>query len=598
LLPILKEIESRGLQSHIQGIAYSADFPTAIDIQSEIESVENKSPYLTPVGSINGMTYLFRSVIAKSPNYIGFESNLFAARPASRLLVPFISSIDQAKELEQSLKDSKHEQAALIFEAMAQSTDKEIVYPILYMAAQQWALAENDAKALQRLEQSIRGGWSYRGQILADPAFSKLAMNRDFQRIAKRCEEKPFDYLSSRGFDARTFYSPNTLGSRDPKFGVSYMLSMVLAVTRDLGLTKSEAESNLKRSVGADFTFPTGSFIFTKTGDVRTLTREPNFAMAIQALTARGMDARIIEQDIPPSGEKCSGVMMGTPDFSWAKSGAELLPGSIADNLTSLGGAMTIPNQTKATEYLRFGSAASSGAVTEPYSIQNKFPHPMIHVHYVDGLTAAEAFYSSVTCPYQLLIVGDPLCQPFCKPPRFEIGKTSDAIADQRPLRLSLKVDTSDKSSEPEILQLHLNGIMRNQAPFDNQLQINFNDSEPGSHEIRLVALAAKPLELRFEQSLWITLGTAKEQLSIDGPSDWKLSEEKPLKINLSQRNNPSEVRVLHDMELVGTIPPGESSLVLSPNQLGYGPVRLQAVQSIDGVRSIHSKPIVVRLEP
>ena len=42
----------------------------------------------------------------------------------------------------------------------------------------------------------------------------------------------------------------------------------------------------------------------------------------------------------------------------------------------------------------------------------------MIQVHYARGCTLAEAFYQSVWSPYQLLIVGDPLCRPWADIPR------------------------------------------------------------------------------------------------------------------------------------------------------------------------------------
>ena len=60
-------------------------------------------------------------------------------------------------------------------------------------------------------------------------------------------------------------------------------------------------------------------------------------------------------------------------------------------------------------EFLRHGAAGSSGTVTEPYAIQAKFPTPFIQTVYAHGYTLGEAFYQSVSGPYQLLIVGDAL---------------------------------------------------------------------------------------------------------------------------------------------------------------------------------------------
>ena len=598
LNPVLKEIESRGLAAHIQGIAYSADFPTAITIGSDVDGVPNKSPYLTPVGSINGLTFLFRFVLAKNPAYISFESNLYAARPIRSLLRPLVTA-EQEKQLAILLEQAKHEEAATLLDSLCESLDKELRFPMHYLAAQQWALAGDTTKAIRRIEQSIQEGWQYRDHLLNDPAFVSLVNDKDFKRISKRCSELPSDYLPTRGFDARTFYSSSTLGSNNPTHGVSYMLSMVLAVTRDLGLTPTEAKQNLKTSILADFSHPKGSFVFAKTEDVRTKTREPNFAMAIRKLQSRGMEARIVEHELPPRGEECSGVMLGSPQFSWNQSRCKLLPGSIADNLTSLGGAMTTNAQTKATEFLRFGAAASSGAVTEPYTIPNKFPHPMMHVHYVDGLTAAEAFYSSVLCPYQLLIVGDPLCQPYCNPPRFIIQNKSHVdLKNNQPLVIALKTEESKVDSEPELLTWIVNGILRKKAPFETEIRILFENSEPGAHEIRLLSQAEKPIEQRYEQAMWVTLGNASEQIQLQTPKAWQLSDNRPLEITVERDADAGEIKVLHDFEVVGTVPSGQTKLVIKPSQIGYGPVRLQAEKTLANGQTVRSLPKIVLVEP
>lgn len=600
LAPLLETINQRGLTNQIQGIAYSADFPTAIDIQSDIASIPNKSPYLTPVGSINGLTYLYRQVMAKDPSYIGFESNLYAAQPASRLFYPLLSSADQAKALKQFIDDAKHREAAELLSESAQALEKAIAFPMQYLAAQQWAKAGEVERAMKMLAESIRNGWSYREHLLNDPAFASMLDNKDFQRVAKRCAEQKFDYLPSRSFDARTFYSLNTLGSSNAKHGSAYLLSMTLAVTRDLGVTRPEAIRNLELSVNADFTQPEGEFVFCKTGDVRTTTREPNFALAIEALKARGKRAGVVESAMPVRGSVCAGVMMGTATFAWAGSGATLVPGAIADNLTSLGGAMTTNSQTKCTEFLRYGAAVSSGAVTEPYSIQNKFPHPMIHVHYVDGLTAAEAFYSSVTCPYQLLIVGDPLCRPYANPARFTLQHQLNQN------QLSVSIQLQDPNSEPDTVQVLVDGVLRGRAAYEPKINLKLDGSKQGACEIRIVVSQGQRVQQSFEQTLRVQLnpkqgqkGTPNQQLpalEIQGPESWRLHEEKPLMIVCEKRE--TDISVFHGAELLGTIQAGETSLQISPNRTGYGPVQLHAKTQGPAGGPIESDTISILVEP
>ncbi|MFN5917873.1 MAG: TPR end-of-group domain-containing protein, partial [Planctomycetota bacterium] len=410
--PVLQQIESRQLNLHVQGVAYSCDIPTAIDLREDLKSVKDLPKILTPTGSLNGMTYLFRWVQQSDPSYIGPDSNWYATHDASVLLKIYQGSAESIEELRKWInEDGQHEKAAERFDQLRKESANS--FPLDFLAAQQWALAGDSKKAIVRLGDAVRKGWKYRGEILNDPSFDALREDKEFQKIVSRCPNEEFKVLPAKAFDARNFFAPNCTESQNPKHGVSYLLSMVLSHTANNRLTIDEAIAHLERSSLADFTNPKGTFYFSKTSDVRTTTREPNFSIAIDELSKLKKDAQIIESVLPPAGSSVAGITFGVSDFDWNRSGAKLIPGSLADNLTSLGGVMTPSSQTKATELLRFGAAAASGTVTEPYALQFKFPLPSLHAYYAKGMTAAEAFYATVQSPYQLLILGDPMCQPF-----------------------------------------------------------------------------------------------------------------------------------------------------------------------------------------
>ena len=97
--PVLEQIESRQLSSHVQGVAYSCDIPTAIDLREDLKSVKELPKILTPTGSLNGMTYLFRWVQQKDPSYIGPDSNWYASHDASVLLKIYQGSPESIEEL-------------------------------------------------------------------------------------------------------------------------------------------------------------------------------------------------------------------------------------------------------------------------------------------------------------------------------------------------------------------------------------------------------------------------------------------------------------------------------------------------------------------
>ncbi len=74
--PVLKSIDDRGLTDQIDYVVYSSDFPYAINAKSDFQG-QKLPPQLTPVGSINSLTYLWQSVMSKSPNLLNLHSNQY-----------------------------------------------------------------------------------------------------------------------------------------------------------------------------------------------------------------------------------------------------------------------------------------------------------------------------------------------------------------------------------------------------------------------------------------------------------------------------------------------------------------------------------------
>jgi hypothetical protein len=575
--PVLEQIEVRQLASHVQGVAYSCDIPTAIDLRGDLKEVKDLPKELTPTGSLNGMTYLFRWVQQSNPAYIGPDSNWYATHDAGSLFKVYQGTPESIEELRKWIVDEgQHEKAAERFDQLRSESANS--YPLDFLAAQQWALAGENKKALLRLSDAVRKGWKYRGEILNDPAFDALREDKEFQRIVSRCPNEDFKVLVPKGFDARSFFAPNCTESTDPKHGISYLLSMVLSHTANDRLSIGEAIEHLERSSLADFTRPAGTFYFSKTSDVRTTTREPNLQIAIDELKRLKKKVEVIDSVLPPVGSQVAGITFGTPNFDWERSGAKLMAGSLADNLTSLGGVMTPSSQTKATELLRFGAAAACGTVTEPYALQFKFPLPSLHAYYAKGMTAAEAFYATVQSPYQLLILGDPLCQPYATPPRFKVSGCKDRQKVSGTVTVEFSPSEEDNSSDPVQLTWLIDGKPQTQTNFLSKLNIEVSEQDRGANEWRFMTKGPKPSETRWETSLWVLSGSEESHLELQAPKRWSSKKDQKLKVKISKLPGDVKVRLRHHWDVLDIEPDSQGEFELDIARLGTGPVRLQPV--------------------
>lgn len=284
--------------------------------------------------------------------------------------------------------------------------------------------------------------------------------------------------------------------------GRRYYLSTMLAYTSGRGNSLAEVDRYLTNSLRADGTYPVGKIYFLTNTDVRARTREPSFKSSLTLLERLGIAAEITEGVLPRERSDIMGAMIGSVDYRFADSGSQVHGGAICENLTSFGGIMRENGgQTALSECLRAGAAGSSGTITEPYAIQAKFPHPLIHVHYAQGCSLAEAFYQSVQGPYQLLIVGDPLARPWATIPTVTVG----GIANDKPTmsgKLTLAPGaTTVQGKQVCRYELYVDGQLKQQAPIGGELSIDTTVWADGDHELRVVAYDDSPIAT---QGTWV----------------------------------------------------------------------------------------------
>ncbi len=488
LVPVLKTIQERRLAAQIDYIVYSSDYPSAVELNKDttkflaaMRRAEQPDPdkppsqlswpdYMTRIGSINGLTYLWQPVTAGHPSYFHVKNNLYTR-----------------------------------FEVDAQAGAPSL---------------------------------GFRSSL-------------HFGRKGKLVESK----------------------------GAGYMLSVVLGVTAGRGNSVDEVLNYLGRSAAADGTHPTGTIYYVRNENIRSKVRHDAFPRAVRQLKQLGVEAEIVEGTTPTRKHDVQGAMLGTATFKWKSSGSTILPGAICEHFTSFGGIMRSgASQTPLSEFLRYGAAGASGAVTEPYSLQDKFPTADIQVHYARGCTLAEAFYQSIYGPYQLLIVGDPLCRPWANIPQVTCsGVEADAVL-TGPISLTpsatVRGGGNPSGGKVDHFELFIDGWRRTACRVGEKLQFDTARIADGYHELRVVAIEAGPIQSQGRWILPVMTANHGRTITATVAPQGTVHPDKPLTIT-ARSPGSARIVVMHNSRSVGRIAGESGRIELDTSQLGLGPVRL-----------------------
>ena len=481
LAPVLIMIQRRGLGTQIDYLVYSADFPYAINLNSELGQI-TPPQYLPPVGSLTGMTFFYGPLMTLSPLAIGLDNNHY-----------------------------------------------------------------------------------FHGEE------------------------------TSSGF--RGWYGWGSNGELHEAGGDQYLLSTMLAYTSGRGNSVREAVQALERSAAADGTQPKGTIYYLRNGDVRSKVRHDGFPDAVAQLRKLKVAAEEIEGTLPPKKKDVQGAVIGASSFDWAGSGSTILPGAICENFTSFGGVLReAAGQTPLTEFIRFGAAGSSGAVVEPFAIPQKFPSPALQVHYARGCSLAEAFYQSVHGPYQLLIVGDPLCRPWAKIPKITV-KGADAGGRVKG-KLTLQPAAQTNGETVDRFELFLDGVRVQTVAPNMPFEIDTERYPDGAHEARVVGIEADPIESQGRIVLPLTFDNRGQTLDLTAPGKTARWGE-PLKISAKTKRAVA-ILVYHNSQLLGRIEGSAGELSLEPRDLGEGPIELRgfAIGTGEATDRVISQPLQLTIEP
>lgn len=397
----------------------------------------------------------------------------------------------------------------------------------------------------------------------------------------------------------RSWYGWGQAGELREGGGQIYMLSTLLAYTGGRGNSVAEAVRYLRASASADGTFPKGTIYFTNTSDVRSTSRQDEVPAAMAELEKLGVASRVVSTPMPMQAGDVQGLMSGADKFSWEATESKILPGAICDNFTSFGGVMKVNGgQTPLTDFLRNGAAGAAGTVVEPLALAQKFASPNIFVHYARGCTLAEAYYQSVFAPAQVLIVGDPLCQPWADIPTVGVpnleplGKVSGTVT------LAPEVKFA-KGGKPSRLELFVDGRRVATALGGESLTWDSTTDCDGYHELRVVAIAAGPIETQGRAIVPVLVDNAQKKAVLATRPNGSIRWGESLQV-AAQSAGAKQIHILQNGRLLGTIEGERGAVKIDPRMLGLGPTQVQAI-AVTGTSSrdrVIPPPVAIEVQP
>ncbi len=473
--PVAAHLAREGLEGQIDLVTYSVDFPYGVDFRARLgEGGANQ--VVGGIASLTGVTYLIRAVEngdefwdLQTNTYYGLD--LATGRKQPRR--PTAEENASYQRAMAAMQQKQYEQArANLADFLA--TYKEAAEP-WYNYACVLALLGKPDEALLALAEAQAAGFTGAAHTAQDADLASLRERPEFKAtLAKMGQWSPV-LLPAAGFSA----------ARD-----GYYLSTQLGYTGRWGNSLPEVQECLRRAAACDGTRPDGTVYIMRNGDVRSTSREPFFHALKRRLAELGRKVEQLDGVLPPQKPDVIGAVVGTAGFDWSQSGSTMLEGAIAEHLTSYGADFGHGGQTKISAFLRHGAAGSSGTVTEPLALHQKFPNPLIHAFYAEGLSLAEAFFRTVLGPYQLMVAGDGLARPFAK---FE---TVTMKAPPSPWAGTVEIEIEGARGRKEIW---VDG-RRATLPIDT------TKLDDGHHEIRAVVVSEDVTETRSSALSWVVV--------------------------------------------------------------------------------------------
>ena len=539
LQTIIDTITSRKLEEQIDYICYSSDFPFQINLKGEtfsgpgydLEYTKGSGSSSTELCSITGLTYLYQLYLAKSylinenrmngyTSGFGDETNAEVKSLPSRLALKW--SNEEVKLLDGNLIKTRYDVFPRGFRHNYTWRKPKGQTNTYYPETQKYYLSTMLASMNGGPLNDLRGNTL--SQIVGEQGYLKRSIEADGKytnqtSLALKGQAVPvgtfyFMFIdNSAGGALRSKYRHGYFtGDGDDYTSEKDYVVRTDAITQDgrpIAVEKSEAIANEYPYVELKYAVERLNDLGVNAEEIIIWEKNKAYSDGERRVPANRTDILGI---ITGTGEGINGNRPHLVQIS--ENGSALLAGAIVDNLTSYGGSLhknapmaRNPHndnggsaaQTPITYWLSQGAAGATGTIAEPWGISampDKFPAVNWAENYVSGNSMAEAIYQSLETPFQTLVMGDALCQPWATPPVIEVSGLSQTYPYQE-LSNSVNVVlgiSSSSTKEVRFFELHVDGVMqtrfRPRQTENYTVKLNTRKFFDGYHEVTIVGVA------------------------------------------------------------------------------------------------------------
>ncbi len=377
-----------------------------------------------------------------------------------------------------------------------------------------------------------------------------------------------------------------------------YFIGAMLGYTGLRGNTLDELLDMIETSVAADGTQPTSTYFFCETNDIlRSGPRHGYYPAVSAAINALGGMAEHLLADLPVGRHDCQGIMTGLANPNVVGGDFTILPGAFCDHLTSYAGAFDVGSQTKMSRWIEKGASATSGAVEEPCNYPGKFPHARLHLYAFQGLSLGEAWFRSMRYyVFQNLLYGDPLTRPYAHIPSVDVPDAPSGpvggVVSVTPVGA-----TTMPGADVEDIDLFVDGRLVRTGVIGQSLPIDTTALDDGWHELRVVAYDDSTIRSAGSWIGALVVDNAGATATIGAPAtSGNLTDRFDFTVE-APGSAVAELRLLGAGRVLGTVSTSPGVISVFGQNLGAGPVRVQAEAVLSGGGRVRSAPLELSID-